>query len=123
MRSVKRRRITGGKVGVSTLLLHGTVSTLRRASPHCRGLPFVWSPPSRSCIDNAVQHPPLLMTPPAVSEDARSSGERMTFTASDGEPLQYKQWTPPEGFSRAMILLHRGHEHADRWDPVVPQLA
>ena len=47
----------------------------------------------------------------------------MSFTAGDGELLQYKQWTPPGGFSRAMILLHRGHEHADRWDPVVPHLA
>jgi alpha-beta hydrolase superfamily lysophospholipase len=63
------------------------------------------------------------MNSPAVSAVSLSSGERRTFAGSDGEPLQYKQWTPQGGFSRAMILLHRGHEHADRWDSVVPRLA
>ena len=47
----------------------------------------------------------------------------MTFTAGDGEALQYKRWAPAGGFTRAIILLHRGHEHADRWDAVVPHLA
>lgn len=50
------------------------------------------------------------------------SGTRSAFPSHDGEPLHYKAWTPEAGFTRAMILLHRGHEHADRWDPVVPHL-
>lgn len=62
-----------------------------------------------------------------MSSDASSpsavAGARAVFSAHDGEPLQYKYWSPTtSGFSRAMILLHRGHEHADRWDPVVPHL-
>src|SRR5689334_18304972 len=47
---------------------------------------------------------------------------RHHFTASDGVELQYKTWTPSGGASRALVLLHRGHEHADRWDTVVPGL-
>ncbi|TLD72438.1 alpha/beta fold hydrolase [Phragmitibacter flavus] len=48
---------------------------------------------------------------------------RQTFTAEDGETLQYKSWLPHSGFKQSMVLLHRGHEHADRWDEVVPGLA
>src|SRR4051812_4540768 len=48
------------------------------------------------------------------------TGVRGTFAADDGETLNYKQWAPAAGFSRALVLLHRGHEHADRWDAVVP---
>ncbi|HEX2750767.1 MAG TPA: bifunctional alpha/beta hydrolase/class I SAM-dependent methyltransferase [Verrucomicrobiales bacterium] len=47
---------------------------------------------------------------------------RHRFTASDGTELHYKSWTPSGGASRALVLLHRGHEHADRWDTVVPGL-
>ncbi len=46
-----------------------------------------------------------------------------TFTAADGAAIRYKSWTPEGGAKRALVLLHRGHEHADRWDPVVPGLA
>lgn len=46
-----------------------------------------------------------------------------TFTAADGANIRYKSWIPEGGASRALVLLHRGHEHADRWDSVVPGLA
>ena len=46
---------------------------------------------------------------------------RLQFPTDDGLELHYKTWNV-EGSSRALILLHRGHEHADRWDSVVPQL-
>ena len=46
-----------------------------------------------------------------------------TFTAADGASIRYKSWIPEGGASRALVLLHRGHEHADRWDSVVPGLA
>ena len=58
-----------------------------------------------------------------MSTDSTPSGIRAQFPASDGEPLQYKAWLPEGGFSKIMVLLHRGHEHADRWDAVVPKLA
>lgn len=45
--------------------------------------------------------------------------KRLKFTADDGEMLHYKTWGRG---SHALVLLHRGHEHADRWDTVVPHL-
>lgn len=48
--------------------------------------------------------------------------ERLQFTTDDGLSLHYKTWNV-QGATRALILLHRGHEHADRWDTVVPSLA
>lgn len=50
------------------------------------------------------------------------TSERHTFTANDGLTLQYKTWNTA-GATRSLVLLHRGHEHADRWDSVVPFLA
>jgi alpha-beta hydrolase superfamily lysophospholipase/SAM-dependent methyltransferase len=46
---------------------------------------------------------------------------RLQFTADDGALLHYKTWNVP-GATRALVLIHRGHEHADRWDPVIPSL-
>lgn len=46
---------------------------------------------------------------------------RLQFTTDDDLPLHYKVWNA-EGATRALVLLHRGHEHADRWDTVVPGL-
>ncbi|MES2594256.1 MAG: bifunctional alpha/beta hydrolase/class I SAM-dependent methyltransferase [Verrucomicrobiota bacterium] len=50
------------------------------------------------------------------------NSERLQFTTDDGLALHYKTWNV-QGAKRALILLHRGHEHADRWDTVVPSLA
>lgn len=53
------------------------------------------------------------------------NSQRLEFVAADGRLLSYKAWTPalsvPSGVS--LVLLHRGHEHADRWDGVVGSLA
>jgi len=46
---------------------------------------------------------------------------RLQFTTDDGLSLHYKTWNG-QGTSRALVLLHRGHEHADRWDTVIPGL-
>lgn len=54
---------------------------------------------------------------------ASPTDTRLTFPASDGEPLQYKCWLPEGDFKKIVLLMHRGHEHADRWDVVVPKLA
>ena len=50
------------------------------------------------------------------------------FPTDDGLSLSYKTWaahssSPARPPRRTLVLLHRGHEHADRWDEVVPALA
>jgi alpha-beta hydrolase superfamily lysophospholipase/SAM-dependent methyltransferase len=50
------------------------------------------------------------------------NSERLQFTTDDGLALHYKTWNV-QGAAKALVLLHRGHEHADRWDTVVPSLA
>lgn len=50
------------------------------------------------------------------------NSQRLQFTTDDGLSLHYKTWNV-DGAKRALVLLHRGHEHADRWDTVVPSLA
>ena len=56
---------------------------------------------------------------------------RSEFPTDDGLSLAYKSWSAspepadpiqPAPLPRALVLLHRGHEHADRWDSVVPSL-
>jgi alpha-beta hydrolase superfamily lysophospholipase len=51
----------------------------------------------------------------------QNSGSRLQFTTDDDLSLHYKAWNV-QGASRALLLLHRGHEHADRWDSVIPSL-
>jgi alpha-beta hydrolase superfamily lysophospholipase/SAM-dependent methyltransferase len=47
---------------------------------------------------------------------------RLQFTTDDDLSLHYKAWNV-QNASRALVLLHRGHEHADRWDTVIPGLS
>ena len=47
---------------------------------------------------------------------------RPQFTTDDGLSLHYKSRNV-QGSSKAMVLLHRGHEQADRWDTVIPSLS
>ncbi len=49
------------------------------------------------------------------------NSERLQFSTDDGLSLHYKAWNV-QGATKALVLLHRGHEHADRWDTVVPSL-
>lgn len=49
------------------------------------------------------------------------NSERLQFSTNDGLSLHYKTWNV-QGATRALVLLHRGHEHADRWDTVIPAL-
>jgi alpha-beta hydrolase superfamily lysophospholipase len=48
--------------------------------------------------------------------------ESQSFDATDGASIRYKSRISAGGGERALVLLHRGHEHADRWDCVVPGL-
>ncbi|MDZ4402956.1 bifunctional alpha/beta hydrolase/class I SAM-dependent methyltransferase [Prosthecobacter sp.] len=50
------------------------------------------------------------------------NSERLQFTTDDGLALHYKAWNV-QGTTKALVLLHRGHEHADRWDTVIPSLS
>ncbi len=50
------------------------------------------------------------------------NSERLQFTTDDGLSLHYKAWNV-QGATKALVLLHRGHEHADRWDTVIPPLS
>ena len=49
-----------------------------------------------------------------------------TFAASDGTELFYRHWpalTPPKsGPGRAVVMLHRGHEHSGRMEHIVQEL-
>jgi alpha-beta hydrolase superfamily lysophospholipase len=49
------------------------------------------------------------------------NSERLQFSTDDGLSLHYKTWNV-QGATRALVLLHRGHEHADRWETVIPAL-
>lgn len=49
-----------------------------------------------------------------------------TFAASDGTELFYRHWPAPtpseDGSERAVIMLHRGHEHSGRMEHIVQEL-
>jgi alpha-beta hydrolase superfamily lysophospholipase len=45
------------------------------------------------------------------------------FTSWDGTDLFYRAWLPAVPTNKALILLHRGHEHSARWQEVVDELA
>jgi len=45
------------------------------------------------------------------------------MTSWDGAALSYRAWLPPAASDKALLLLHRGHEHGARWQSVVDELA
>lgn len=45
------------------------------------------------------------------------------FVTHDGVELFYRAWLPAEPVKRAVLLLHRGHEHSARWADTVAALA
>lgn len=46
-----------------------------------------------------------------------------TMTTWDGATLAYRAWLPAVPSDKALLLLHRGHEHGGRWQAVVDALA
>src|SRR5262249_21629776 len=49
--------------------------------------------------------------------------EERYFDASDGAKLVYRYWPPATGApTRAIVLLHRGHEHSGRLQHLVDEL-
>jgi len=45
-----------------------------------------------------------------------------SFRSWDGAELFYRAWLPEQNTTRAVILLHRGHEHSGRWQDVADKL-
>lgn len=45
------------------------------------------------------------------------------FKSGDGTSLFYRAWRPSVQAGRILVLFHRGHEHAGRWEDVVDALA
>ena len=64
-----------------------------------------------------VDRPPI-----APSARPRNAALESTFRTFDGTELFYRAWLPTEPARRALILLHRGHEHSGRYDDLVAQL-
>ena len=80
-------------------------------------------------IDRSLRESlPLRVSPDSVVGTAAprvpmlSAASEHTLTLPDGLRLFYRAWMPEEGFSRAVILLHRGHEHSGRLSDVVHAL-
>jgi alpha-beta hydrolase superfamily lysophospholipase len=61
--------------------------------------------------------------PPATRERPHSAAVELTFRTFDGTELFYRAWLPTRPARRAVILLHRGHEHSGRYDDLVTRLA
>ncbi len=63
----------------------------------------------------------------SAAHDAPPDASEHHFASHDGARLFYRAWLPDNDEStplaRAVILLHRGHEHSGRWDELIPALA
>ena len=57
---------------------------------------------------------------PGLPSDDSSTAH--TFRSHDGVELFYRAWLPPQPTSRAVILMHRGHEHSGRLADTVAAL-
>src|ERR1043166_7201001 len=57
---------------------------------------------------------------------ARLQPTEHCLRVSDGTELFYRAWLPENagsaGYSKALLLFHRGHEHSGRWQETVEAL-
>ena len=60
---------------------------------------------------------------PPIGAVAAAPGVERSFASWDGAELFYRAWLPAGTARGALLLLHRGHEHAGRWQEVVERLA
>jgi alpha-beta hydrolase superfamily lysophospholipase len=60
---------------------------------------------------------------PTLAADWLAAPTEHEFVAADGVRLFYRAWLPPEPARRALVLLHRGHEHSGRFADTVRALA
>lgn len=52
----------------------------------------------------------------------RPPPQELDFLSWDGTRLFYRAWLPAAPAARALLLIHRGHEHSGRWQEVVDRL-
>ena len=60
-------------------------------------------------------------------EDRVDAGSKLeaidkTFRTWDGAELFYRAWLPARPMHKALVLVHRGHEHSGRWQEMVESL-
>src|SRR5687767_11379507 len=57
--------------------------------------------------------------------EARREASEHEFASFDGTKLFYRAWLPAGGVraGKAVLLLHRGHEHSGRWSELVDALS
>src|SRR5687768_6467851 len=72
----------------------------------------------------AVQAPLGLDSPPSAEAAAAAQvgPVELTFRSWDGANLFYRAWLPRRPATRAVVLLHRGHEHSGRLIDAVESL-
>jgi alpha-beta hydrolase superfamily lysophospholipase/phosphatidylglycerophosphate synthase/SAM-dependent methyltransferase len=70
---------------------------------------------ARAAVDFDVAH--------EVAPPHRIVPAEHTFKSFDGVELFYRAWIPSRPTSKALIILHRGHEHSGRMSETVDRLA
>ncbi|QDV53367.1 bifunctional alpha/beta hydrolase/class I SAM-dependent methyltransferase [Gimesia fumaroli] len=55
------------------------------------------------------------------SANSREATEHQ-FVTSDGTELFYRAWAPRTNSQKAIVLLHRGHEHSGRWQDLIDRI-
>src|SRR5690242_20426666 len=73
----------------------------------------------------ATNMPPTLIAASSTysaDRQALPTSTEHTFRAHDGAEIFYRAWLPPQPTSKALLLLHRGHEHSGRMIETVRQL-
>lgn len=57
---------------------------------------------------------------PVTSEQRKATEHH--FVASDGTELFFRAWAPHTTSQKAIVLLHRGHEHSGRWQDLIDRI-
>lgn len=58
----------------------------------------------------------------SIATMSHSTATAATFASHDGTQLFYRHWPAPKPSGRALLLIHRGHEHSARWQEMVAAL-
>lgn len=63
----------------------------------------------------------MAQTEAPPSAKTRTATEHQ-FVTSDGTEIFYRAWAPRSDSQKAIVLLHRGHEHSGRWQDLVDRI-
>ncbi len=58
----------------------------------------------------------------APTSATRREATEHQFVTSDGTALFYRAWAPRTTSTKAIIFLHRGHEHSGRWQDLIDRI-